>query len=103
MNLLTQQAATARSLMEAGEIEAPYFTELGNENRTTINELRHQLMESRLQRDQLAATLTDQHPKFRAAEQAFQSAHAMLEKEIRSTVDLLDARVREGRGRTEGS
>lgn len=97
VNLLTQQAATARSLMEAGEIEAPYFTELGNENRTTVNELRHQLMESRLQRDQLAVTLTDQHPKFRAAEQAYQSAHAMLEKEIRSTVDLLDARVREGR------
>ena len=96
VNLLAQQVATARSLVEAGEIESPYFTELGNENTTTINELRRQLMANRLQRDQLAATLTDQHPKFRAAEQAFQSAHAMLEKEVRSTVDLLGARLREG-------
>jgi uncharacterized protein involved in exopolysaccharide biosynthesis len=53
-------------------------------------------MENRLQRDQLAATLTDQHPKFRAAEQAFQSAHGMLEREIRRTADLLDARLSEG-------
>ncbi len=96
VNLLSQQVATARSLVEAGEIESPYFTELGNENTTTINELRRQLMANRIQRDQLAATLTDQHPKFRAAEQAVQSAHAMLEKEIRSTVDLLEARLREG-------
>jgi uncharacterized protein involved in exopolysaccharide biosynthesis len=96
VSLLRQQAATARSLLNAGEIESPYFTELGNENTTTINELRRQLMENRLQRDQLAATLTDQHPKFRAAEQAFQSAHGMLEREIRRTADLLDARLSEG-------
>ena len=96
VNLLRQQVATARSLLETGEIESPYFTELGNANTITINNLRRQLMDNRLQRDQLAATLTDHHPKFRSAEQAFQSAHAMLEQEIRSTVDLLAARLREG-------
>ncbi len=101
VHLLRQQVATARSLMEAGESESAYFTELGNENTVTINELRRQLMEARLQRDQLAATLTDQHPKLRSAEQAFQSARQMLETEVRSTVELLEARLREGEASLE--
>ena len=37
VHLLRQQVATARSLMEAGESESAYFTELGNEN--TVEEI----------------------------------------------------------------
>ncbi len=93
--VLRQQLATAKHLVAAGNYDATYFTELKFENVYTLNAMRQKVMEARLERDQLAATLTPEHPRLLAAEESLTSAESMLRKEVLATVSLIESQLKE--------
>jgi uncharacterized protein involved in exopolysaccharide biosynthesis len=97
---LRQQLATAKKLVAEGNYDATYFTELKFENVYTLNALRQKVMEARLNHDELAATLTPEHPQLIVAQQSLVSAEDMLKREVLATVDLIQSQLQEKEAQT---
>ena len=68
------------------------FQQLGLQNASTLYNMRNEVLEARIRKDELAATLTPQHPDMIAADEALTSAEKMLDEELTSTIEVLENR-----------
>jgi len=93
--VLKQELDTGTRLVKAGNYDATYFTDLKFENVYTLNALRQQVMKARIDHDNLAATLTPEHPELIAAQQSLDTAESMLKHEVLATVDLIRSKLQQ--------
>ncbi len=85
--------ATAEALADSSHLDVAYLAELKLQNAPTLLHLREEVIKAQMERDGLAATLTPQHPKLRAAEENLASAEGMLRDEVASTLGVLRAQI----------
>ncbi len=95
IDVLEKQLATGRDLVKRGKLDATFFTELGYQNVWVLNQLRENLMKARMSREELASSLTPEHPKLKAAEASLATAETMLGDEVRSTLALMETQLQE--------
>ena len=93
--VLTQQLRQSRALLAEDDLEAAFFSQIQADNAWVLNQLRNQLIAARLTADELAATLTPEHPRRKQAESALASISESYRKEITSTVAMLESRLEE--------
>ncbi len=89
-DLVQQYLETSRAMVASGNIDAAYFAQVEYKNAYTLNQLREQANRARMERDELSATLTAQHPELKRAESALASAQSMLDREIQETIRLME-------------
>lgn len=94
-SLLARKLDQARALVNAEDYDATFFSQLKYQSGWAIKDLKKDLIDAKLERDRLSATLTPEHPKLRQAEQQYQTAKAMLEDEIRSTLSYMENEYRQ--------
>lgn len=85
----------AKEMQKAGTLDPAFFQEISFENLQTLNQLRDEVIDLRLQRDEKAAGLTPEHPEMKAVEDALASAESMLSREIESTMTLMGQKIAE--------
>lgn len=90
---LKSQLRVAEALAAEQDADSPYFTQLKFENAWMLNQIREEVLRSRMERDELAATLQPSHPKYKAAQQALDSAERTLNDEVASTVALIRSEI----------
>ncbi len=87
---LERKLVTAKELVRQNRLDAAFFTQLRYGNASTLNNLSLEYMRARLTRDGLAATMTDKHPTFMAAEQKLNTAETLLRNEIQATLGIME-------------
>lgn len=93
LNVKRRQLAGLRALDPEENLSTAPFLHLGLGNENTLQDLNDQVSRLRVTLDQKAATMTENHPEYRAAADALAGVEAELRNEIASTIRLLEGEI----------